>query len=559
MSLAGSSERIGFLRETLARIEARTASADAAAQSDMAVSVDPIGWRWGRRLSVSTGCSAAVSGSVLCTTSWRHTRAMQPRLPVLPRRWRSASVIARPHGAFVWLIEDAGIREEGLPYAPGLRLTGLDPARLILVRTLNVRDTLWVMEEALKCQGVSAVLAETWAKSRDYSLTVSRRLALAAKAGGTAGLLRHARAAGEAEAMTSAAAIRFEIAARRSLARAASWARAAAARSCRMGRAGRQDARRCRRSRTRRSIGRNSPMLRGITRRPVSVMRCLSLWLPRLATDRLTRLQAAKAPSCLRNSIPLAPASPGLATWTKIKGAQRLASVDARAQAAGLRPGMTLADARAMLPSLEIAEADPRAEAELLAAITDWCRRFTPLAALDAPDGVLLDVSGAAHLFGGEEALLAEIIAALARQGFVVRAALAPNPALAWALARFSDVKRVPPDVPERALQKLAANMPVAALRIEAETIAALAQAGLRRIDDLLMRPRAPIAARFGAGLVARLDAILGVRGDPLSPRFETAALSRRAALCRRHCATRRHRGDDCGPCARTLRASRTP
>ncbi len=183
---------------------------------------------------------------------------------------------------------------------------------------------------------------------------------------------------------------------------------------------------------------------------------------------------------------------------------------------------MTLADARAMLPTLEIAEADETAEAELLAAIADWCRRFTPLAALDPPDGVLLDIGGAAHLFGGERALLQEILAALNAQGFAARAALAPNPALAWALARFSDVQIVSPDMPEHALHKLVADLPLAALRIEAETIAALAQAGLRRIGDLQMRPRAPIAARFGAGVVARLDAILGYRGDPLSPRFET-------------------------------------
>jgi protein ImuB len=177
-----------------------------------------------------------------------------------------------------------------------------------------------------------------------------------------------------------------------------------------------------------------------------------------------------------------------------------------------------------MLPTLVVAEADANAEAELLAAIADWCRRFTPLAALDAPDGVLLDVSGAAHLFGGEKALLGEVVAALSAQGFVARVALAPNPALAWALARFADIELVPPDIPERSLHKLAADLPIAALRVNAETIAALAQAGLRRIGDLLMRPRAPIAARFGAHIVARLDAILGVRGDPLSPRFETPA-----------------------------------
>jgi protein ImuB len=185
---------------------------------------------------------------------------------------------------------------------------------------------------------------------------------------------------------------------------------------------------------------------------------------------------------------------------------------------------MTLADARAIVPTLEVAEADPTAEAELLAGIADWCRRFTPLAAFDAPDGVLLDVSGAAHLFGGERALIVEIVAALAAQGFAARAALAGNPALAWALARFADVAFVPPDMSERDVHKLAADLPVAALRLEAETIAALAQAGLRRIGDLLTRPRAPIAARFGAGVVARLDAILGRRGHPLSPRFETPA-----------------------------------
>ncbi|HZY11322.1 MAG TPA: DNA polymerase Y family protein [Beijerinckiaceae bacterium] len=248
-------------------------------------------------------------------------------------------------------------------------------------------------------------------------------------------------------------------------------------------------------------------------------MRCLSLWLPYLPTDQLAR----RAPRLRHSSQSTASAAP-LTTWTKIKGAQRLASLDARAQAAGLRAGMTLADARAIVPTLVVAEADASAEADLLAAIADWCRRFTPLAALDQPDGVLLDISGASHLFGGERALRAEIVAALAAQGLAARAALAGNPALAWALARFADIELVPAGIPERDLYKLVADLPIAALRIGAETIAALAQAGLRRIGDLLMRPRAPIAARFGTGLVARLDAILGKRGDPLSPRFETPA-----------------------------------
>ena len=121
----------------------------------------------------------------------------------------------------------------------------------------------------------------------------------------------------------------------------------------------------------------------------------LSICLPWLAAERLLR----------RGPAPEAP----FATVAKVKGALRLAGLDRQARRLGLRPGMALADARAMHPSLVVAEGDAAAEAALLAAIADWCRRWTPLAALDAPDGVMLDITGAAHLFGGEEALLAQV------------------------------------------------------------------------------------------------------------------------------------------------------
>jgi protein ImuA len=216
MSLAGSSERIGFLRETLARIEVQASPADARANAL---------WRSHKSDRVALGAPGfsldRVLGGGLQTGALHDLVAAHPRDAMASAAFACALAIrfgrARSRGAFVWIVEDIGAREDGLPYAPGLRLHGLDPARLILVRTTNVRDTFWVMEEALKCKGVSAVLAETWAKARDYSLTVSRRLAFAARAGGTAGLLRHAAAAGEADAITSAAATRFEIAARRSL------------------------------------------------------------------------------------------------------------------------------------------------------------------------------------------------------------------------------------------------------------------------------------------------------------------------------------------------------
>jgi protein ImuA len=216
MSLAGSSERIGFLRETLARIEAQANPADARANA---------AWRGHKADRIALGAPGfsldRLLGGGLQIGALHDIVATDPRAAVASSAFACALAIrfgsARVRGAFVWIVEDAGAREEGLPYAPGLRLHGLDPARLILVRTINVRDTLWVMEEALKCRGISAVLAETWAKARDYSLTVSRRLALAARAGGAAGLLRHADAAGAADAIVSAAATRFEIAVRRSL------------------------------------------------------------------------------------------------------------------------------------------------------------------------------------------------------------------------------------------------------------------------------------------------------------------------------------------------------
>jgi len=226
MSLAGSSERIGFLRETLARIEAQTFPAKIAfsLQDSPDAATQGVVWRSLNSDRIALGAPGfsldRMLGGGMQRCALHDIVAAHPRDGAASAAFAAALAVrfgkANARGAFVWIVEEAGAREEGLPYAPGLCLHGLDPARLILVRTLHVRDTLWVMEEALKCRGVSAVLAETWLKAKDYSLTVSRRLALAARAGGTAGLLRHAAAAGEADAIVSAAATRFEIAARRS-------------------------------------------------------------------------------------------------------------------------------------------------------------------------------------------------------------------------------------------------------------------------------------------------------------------------------------------------------
>lgn len=239
--------------------------------------------------------------------------------------------------------------------------------------------------------------------------------------------------------------------------------------------------------------------------------RYLSLWLPSLATDRINRrnVEARRAP---------------LATIAKVKSGQRLAAVNRAAARHGLKPGLALADARAILPGLVCCAADEAAEATTLAAITDWCRRFTPLAALDAPDGAMLDVTGAAHLFGGETKLLGEIERQLARQGFAARAALAATPEAAWALARYAEARLLPEDIHEADLCRQLGALPLAALRLDDKTLTGLAQTGLRRIGDLILRPRAPLAARFGQTLFHRLDALLGRARTPITPRFEVPA-----------------------------------
>jgi protein ImuB len=130
------------------------------------------------------------------------------------------------------------------------------------------------------------------------------------------------------------------------------------------------------------------------------------VWLRRLATDRLihSRSPAPAEPhvGCSRfaqeKEKPLGIVEP-------VKGALRLSAVNDAAARLGLKPGLALADARAMYPALAVTDADPAADARLLEAIADWCDRYTPLVGLDPPDGLLLDITGCAHLFGGEAAL----------------------------------------------------------------------------------------------------------------------------------------------------------
>ncbi|MGZ3275929.1 MAG: Y-family DNA polymerase [Caulobacteraceae bacterium] len=195
----------------------------------------------------------------------------------------------------------------------------------------------------------------------------------------------------------------------------------------------------------------------------------------------------------------------------------------------GLRPGQSHADARAIAPGLVSASAEPEEERRALKALALWFERFSPLVAVDAglpeetscgQEGLLIDMTGGAHLFGGEAALLEEMLRRLEAAGVPARAAMADTPGAAFALARWSGLPTAiaPPGKTREAL----ADLPVEALRLDDDAVRLLARFGLQRIGDLYGLPRAGLARRFrsdlGLALVRRLDQALGAEAEPLKP-----------------------------------------
>ena len=176
-----------------------------------------------------------------------------------------------------------------------------------------------------------------------------------------------------------------------------------------------------------------------------------------------------------------------------------------------------------MYPSIEIIEADPDADRRLIEALADWCDRYTPLVALDGTDVLFLDMTGCAHLFGGERTMLADIVSRFFGQGFGVRAGLASTPGAAWAAARFSSGDGI---LDEGQEQHFLEPLPLAALRLDPGIRAGLESVGLRTVGSVMTAPRAPLARRFSATLLVRLDQALGRIEEVISPRLPVAPLS---------------------------------
>ncbi len=188
---------------------------------------------------------------------------------------------------------------------------------------------------------------------------------------------------------------------------------------------------------------------------------------------------------------------------------------------------MPLAHAQALVPGLRIADADPAGDAAALGELAAWCLRYAPLTAADLPDGVWIDATGCAHLFGGEAAMLAHMTTRLARAGIGARAAIADTPGAAHAMARHGNQFIVPPGNAALALTPL----PVAALRLAPEMVTTLRTLGLERIGQLAAAPRGPLVRRFGPALLTRLDQALGRVAEPITPVLPPETVQHRLAF----------------------------
>jgi protein ImuB len=224
--------------------------------------------------------------------------------------------------------------------------------------------------------------------------------------------------------------------------------------------------------------------------------RIIALFLPTWPIERLRRFGLDATP---------------LVTATHDGRRRVIAAVDPAAAALGLHAGMALAQAQARVPGLTIHDATPGADADALHRLAAWCLRYAPLTAADPTDGIWIDITGSAHLQGGETAVLRDL-----RHHLPLRVAVADTPGAAYAVARYgADDLTV---VPAGATQTALAGLPLEALRLPPETIRGLRLLGFDTIGRLAATPRAPLVRRFGPLLATRLDQAFGSVFEPIVP-----------------------------------------
>lgn len=230
--------------------------------------------------------------------------------------------------------------------------------------------------------------------------------------------------------------------------------------------------------------------------------RFVSIWFRHLSTDWFTLQQPHL------KEIPFVLRAPS-------HGRMIITATNAIAETKGIYQGTVLADARAVIPDLEVKDDHPDLIEKLLRRLAEWCIRFTPIVSVNPPDGLLLDVTGCSHLWGGDAPYVQEIARKLMARGYDVRLAMADTVGAAWAVARFGRKKLV---IEEGKCLEAILPLPPEALRVEEETVDRLHQLGLRRVEQFINMPRASLRRRFGQSFLLQLDRALGHELELLQP-----------------------------------------
>jgi protein ImuB len=230
--------------------------------------------------------------------------------------------------------------------------------------------------------------------------------------------------------------------------------------------------------------------------------RFASIWFPHLITDWVV----IERPELKNTQFVLALPKHGRMVVT---AASKLA------QDNGIGVGMVVADARAVFPSLEVIEDKPHKAEALLNELAVWCIRYTPVAAVDVPDGLVLDVTGCAHLWGGEQVYLNDIVHKLGNAGYVVNAAIGDTIGAAWAVARYGKQVCI---IEESRQFDAILPLPPAALRLEITVVERMHKLGLYQIRSFIHMPRTVLRRRFGQQLLDRIDQALGQAVEIIRP-----------------------------------------
>jgi protein ImuB len=243
--------------------------------------------------------------------------------------------------------------------------------------------------------------------------------------------------------------------------------------------------------------------------------RIVSIWLRSWPIARRLRDEQRKSSASADDKLDI---RRPLALVAQGTGGARISALNAAAARAGLTQGELLSNARSKVLDLQVRDADPAADAAALEKLGLWCVRYTPTVSAwneaSGADGLFLDVEASSHLFGGEAKLLAELLTRLKGFGLPARLAIASTPGAAWALARYG--KEQTAILASGREADALRPLPLAALRLPDEALILARRLGLRRISDVMEKPRAPLAHRFGAALIRRLDQALGHSPEPL-------------------------------------------